>query len=116
MAASPYGCDKVIEEIHEPWFRTLAAASGGRVGDGAAADERIGPELRQYIVTDNDQERPFSRDQRRWVYTSSKTTDRTFGFGTDNDLERVHNYVIVKHAGARYVVVTTGDGIGEDLA
>jgi len=60
--------------------------------------EAIGPELRQYIVTDNDQEKPFSRDQRRWVYTSSKSTDRYFGFGTDNDLERVHNYVIVKHS------------------
>ena len=30
--------------------------------------ERFGPELRQYIVTCNDEERPFSRDQRRWVY------------------------------------------------
>ena len=54
--------------------------------------------MRQYIVTDNDAERPFSRDQRRWVYTASKSTDRYFGFGTDNDLERVHNYLIVKHA------------------
>lgn len=60
--------------------------------------EAFGPELRQYIVSDNDQEKPFSRDQRRWVYTSSKSTNRYFGFGTDNDLERVHNYVIVKHA------------------
>ena len=34
--------------------------------------EAIGPELRQYIVTDNDEERPFSRDERRWVYSSSK--------------------------------------------
>lgn len=60
--------------------------------------EGIGPELRQYIVTDNDSEKPFSRDQRRWVYTSSKSRDRYFGFGTDNDLERVHNYPIIKHA------------------
>jgi glutamate synthase domain-containing protein 2 len=60
--------------------------------------EAVGPELRQYIVTDNNQEKPFSRDQRRWVYTSAKSTNRYFGFGTDNDLERVHNYVIVKHA------------------
>ena len=60
--------------------------------------EAVGPELRQYIVTDNDAERPFSRDQRRWVYTSAKSTDRYFGFGTDNDLERVHNYPIIKHA------------------
>ena len=34
--------------------------------------ESVGPELRQYIVTDNNEERPFSRDQRRWVYASSK--------------------------------------------
>jgi glutamate synthase domain-containing protein 2 len=60
--------------------------------------EAVGPELRQYIVTDNDAERPFSRDQRRWVYSSSKSENRYFGFGTDNDLERAHNYVIIKHA------------------
>lgn len=34
--------------------------------------ESIGPELRQYIITGNDAERPFSRDQRRWVYASAK--------------------------------------------
>lgn len=41
--------------------------------------ESIGPELRQYIVVDNDAERPFSRDQRRWVYTSSKRVNTYFG-------------------------------------
>ena len=50
--------------------------------------EAIGPELRQYIVTSNDEERPFSRDQRRWVYASSKSENNYFGFGTDNDIER----------------------------
>ena len=34
--------------------------------------ESVGPELRQYIVTSNDEERPFSRDQRRWVYASAE--------------------------------------------
>ena len=34
--------------------------------------ESVGPELRQYIVTSNNEERPFSRDQRSWVYASSK--------------------------------------------
>ncbi|MGB5756777.1 MAG: FMN-binding glutamate synthase family protein [Acidimicrobiales bacterium] len=48
--------------------------------------ERLGPELRQYIVTDNDEERPFSRDQRRWVYTSAKLENQYFGFGTDNKM------------------------------
>lgn len=59
--------------------------------------EAVGPELRQYIVTDNDHEKPFSRDERRWVYTSSKLDNSTFGFGTDNDLDAAHNYLIVKH-------------------
>ena len=59
--------------------------------------EAVGPELRQYIVTDNDHEKPFSRDERRWVYTSSKLIDSKFGFGTDNDLDAAHNYLVVKH-------------------
>ena len=59
--------------------------------------EAIGPELRQYIVTSNDEERPFSRDQRRWVYASSKKENNYFGFGTDNDLER-DGYIIVRHS------------------
>lgn len=60
--------------------------------------EALGPELRQYIVTDNDEERPFSRDQRRWVYSSSKAGSTTFGFGSDNDMELSPHYLIVKHA------------------
>ncbi len=59
--------------------------------------ERFGPELRQYIVTSNDEERPFSRDQRRWVYASSKLENNHFGFGTDNDMENVDGYVVIKH-------------------
>src|SRR5215204_4241424 len=60
--------------------------------------EAFGPELRQYIVTSNDEERPFSRDQRRWVYASSKRQINTFGFGTDNDLEQAENLVVFKHS------------------
>lgn len=60
--------------------------------------ERIGPELRQYIVTNNDEERPFSRDQRRWVYASAKKQNNYFGFGTDSDLESSSNYLIIKHS------------------
>lgn len=57
--------------------------------------ERIGPELRQYIVTSNDEERPFSRDQRRWIYSSAKAVNNYFGFGTDNDME-TGSYPIIK--------------------
>ncbi len=59
--------------------------------------EAIGPELRQYIVTQNDEERPFSRDQRRWVYSSAKKENNYFGFGTDNDIERP-GYILIRHS------------------
>jgi len=59
--------------------------------------EAVGPELRQYIVTDNNEERPFSRDQRRWVYASSKRENNYFGFGSDNEMEQTSSYLIIKH-------------------
>jgi glutamate synthase domain-containing protein 2 len=58
--------------------------------------EAIGPEMRQYIVADNNEERPFNRDQRRYIYASSKGVNNYFGFGTDNDLEHSQGYPIIK--------------------
>src|SRR3954467_13278755 len=58
--------------------------------------ESVGPELRQYIVTSNDEERPFSRDQRRWVYASSKRELNTFGFGTDDEMEYMESLTVLK--------------------
>lgn len=58
--------------------------------------ETIGPELRQYIVTSNDEERPFSRDQRSWIYASAKGQNNYSGFGTDNDVEHLAGYAIIK--------------------
>lgn len=58
--------------------------------------ETIGPELRQYIVTSNDEERPFSRDQRTWIYASAKAENNYFGFGTDNDVEHVQGHAYLK--------------------
>ena len=71
--------------------------------------ERIGPELRQYIVTDNDEERPFSRDQRRWVYSTSKMENRYFGFGTDNKMNNPQ-YPLFRHAAFPYSPPTAPDG------
>jgi len=59
--------------------------------------ERIGPELRQYIVTGNDEERPFSRDQRRWVYSAAKRENTYFGFGTDNKMADP-DYPLIRHS------------------
>ncbi len=59
--------------------------------------ERVGPELRQYIVTDNNEERPFSRDQRRWVYSNAKGENPYFGFGSDNRPD-TPGYPIFRHS------------------
>jgi len=101
-------------------LRRAGAATGAALGGVAAYDliqrrhailrnfplvghlrfllESFGPELRQYIVTSNDEERPFSRDQRRWVYASAKRQVNTFGFGTDNDLEAQDGLVVLRHS------------------
>ncbi|MEZ4415890.1 MAG: FMN-binding glutamate synthase family protein [Gemmatimonadota bacterium] len=60
--------------------------------------ESVGPELRQYIVTSNTEERPFSRAQRRWVYASAKGQNNYFGFGTDERVEEDPNFLIIKHS------------------
>ncbi len=60
--------------------------------------ESVGPELRQYIVTNNNEERPFSRDQRRWIYSTAKRQSDYYGFGTDNDLYLTRKYLIVKQS------------------
>lgn len=66
------------------------------LGRARYAIERIGPELRQYIVASNNEERPFSRDQRSWIYASAKQENNYFGFGTDNDVEYTVGYPIIK--------------------
>lgn len=68
--------------------------------------EWMGPELRQYIVTDNDEERPFSRDQRRWVYASAKGENPYFGFGTDSDLDNPQ-YPLIRQSAFPYVPTKT---------
>ncbi len=76
--------------------------------------ESIGPELRQYVVAGNDEERPFSRDQRRWVYASSKLENNYFGFGTDNDIEHTAGYLIVNHATFGRAVPTSVPHAGQE--
>ncbi len=67
------------------------------LGHGRYLLETIGPELRQYLVASDNEERPFTRDQRRWVYASSKKENNYFGFGTDNDVEYTAGYPVIKH-------------------
>ena len=68
------------------------------VGHGRHFLQELGPKLRQYIVANNNEERPFNRDDREWVYHSAAKGNNYFGFGTDNDIEREPGYLIIKQS------------------
>ncbi len=68
------------------------------LGHGRGLLVSLGPKLRQYIVAGNDEERPFTRDQRDWIDRSAEKQNNYFGFGTDNALETRANYLIINHA------------------
>jgi len=76
--------------------------------------ESIGPELRQYIVASNNEERPFTRDQRRWVYASAKKQNNYLGFGTDNDIEYTAGYPIIKHRTFGRAIPPSAPAAGEE--
>ncbi|TDB68253.1 FMN-binding glutamate synthase family protein [Arundinibacter roseus] len=59
--------------------------------------EKIGPELRQYIVANNREELPFNRRQRSWIYASSKKENNYQGFGTDQNMHEA-GYIFIKPA------------------
>ncbi|MGV0836350.1 FMN-binding glutamate synthase family protein [Mycolicibacterium thermoresistibile] len=67
------------------------------IGHARYLIESIGPELRQYVIAGDDEERPFTRDQRRWVYASAKRENNYFSFGTDNDVEYTAGYPVIRH-------------------
>src|SRR5215211_6351682 len=85
------------------------------VGHARYLLESIGPELRQYLVAGNNEERPFTRDQRRWVYASAKAENNYFGFGTDNDLEYTAGYPVIKHRTFGAAVPATNVHAGHDV-
>ena len=77
--------------------------------------EAFGPELRQYIVTGNDDERPFSRNQRRWIYATAKRQDPHFGFGSDVDWSRRPGHVLINPAAFPQSPPPDGDHVGWPL-
>lgn len=73
--------------------------------------EGFGPELRQYIVTSNEEERPFSRNQRRWVYATAKRENNQFAFGTDQDLEHSEGTLVIRHHAFPLAQFHPGDAV-----
>jgi glutamate synthase domain-containing protein 2 len=86
------------------------------VGHARYLLEAIGPELRQYLVAGNNEERPFTRDQRRWVYASAKKQNNYFGFGTDNDLEFTAGYPVINHRTFGRAVPPSGPAAGQEVS
>ena len=100
-----------LRQTKYPILRTFPV-----LGHARMAISSIGPELRQYIVASNDEERPFTRDQRDWVYGSAEGKATTFGFGTDNDVEYVEGYPIIKQRTFVGVTVSSHAHSAEHLA
>lgn len=59
--------------------------------------EKIGPELRQYLVANNREELPFNRIERGWIYASAKKENNYEGFGTDVDIY-THQHIFINNA------------------
>jgi glutamate synthase domain-containing protein 2 len=63
--------------------------------------ETIGPELRQYLIASDKEERPFDRSERSWIYATSKGVNSNFGFGTE-EIQYEPGYPIIKHKAFPY--------------
>lgn len=59
--------------------------------------ERVGPELRQYLVASDREELPFNRRDRSYIYASAKGQSRMIGFGSDADFSKP-GHIIIKHS------------------
>ncbi len=65
--------------------------------------EKIGPELRQYLVANNREELPFNRIERGWIYASAKKENNYEGFGTDRDIY-AHQHFFINNAMIPYKI------------
>lgn len=48
--------------------------------------EFLRPEIQQYFIANDTEEKPFDRDQRTIIYERAKGVEDTIAFGTDNDI------------------------------
>ncbi len=67
----------------------------------------MGPLLRQYLFLNDQEETPYNRITRNWIYQSSKGTRNTIGFGTQIDMDKVGTTIIMP---ATFTNVTSKTG------
>jgi glutamate synthase domain-containing protein 2 len=56
---------------------------------------RMGPLLRQYLFLNDQEETPYNRITRNWVYESSRGVRNTIGFGSQIDMDKVGTTLIM---------------------
>lgn len=89
-------------QTHTPVQRLFPVLIWGRKLLTAA-----GPLLRQYLFLNDQEETPYNRITRNWIYQSSKGTRNTIGFGTQIDMDKVGTTIIMP---ATFTNVTSKTG------
>lgn len=56
---------------------------------------KMGPLLRQYLFLNDQEETPYNRITRNWVYETSKGARNTIGFGSQIDMDKVGTTLIM---------------------
>ncbi|MDH5397322.1 MAG: FMN-binding glutamate synthase family protein [Cyclobacteriaceae bacterium] len=56
---------------------------------------KMGPLLRQYLFLNDQEETPYNRITRTWIYESSKGVRNTIGFGSQLDMDKVGTTLVM---------------------
>lgn len=72
---------------------------------------KVGPLLRQYLFLSDQEETPYNRITRNWVYESARGVRNTIGFGSQIDMEKVGT-TLVMPATFTNTKSKTGDEVG----
>lgn len=56
---------------------------------------KTGPLLRQYLFLNDQEETPYNRITRNWVYETSRGVRNTIGFGTQIDMDKVGSTIVL---------------------
>lgn len=73
---------------------------------------QLGPLLRQYIIAADEDERPFSRVERDWIYHTSTGTTNTVGFGSQYDYRSVGSVAFTPKTFTNPASITEQAGTG----
>jgi len=72
---------------------------------------KMGPLLRQYLFLNDQEETPFNRITRNWVYETSRGVRNTIGFGSQVDMDKVGSTIVLP-ATFTNISTKTGESIG----